>query len=92
MSAAVAVASSYLEQPVHPQTALFGEIGLSGEIRAVSGPQQRLREIYRLGFRRCILPAAGSRDLQVPPDMELLPVKDVREAMKAAFAGAAECR
>lgn len=89
LAAAVAVASSYLEQPVNDQTALFGEIGLSGEIRSVSGAQQRLREIYRLGFRRCILPAAGSRDLEAPPDLELLPVRDVREAMKAAFAGAA---
>lgn len=87
LAAAVAVASSYLEQPVHSQTALFGEIGLSGEVRSVSGAQQRLREIHRLGFRRCILPAAGSRDLQAPPDMELLPVQDVRQAMKAAFAG-----
>ena len=89
LAAAVAVASSYLEQPVNRETALFGEIGLSGEIRAVSGPQQRLREIYRLGFRRCILPAPGSRDLEAPPDMELVPVKDIREAMKAALSASA---
>ncbi len=90
LAAAVAVASSYLEQPVNHETALFGEIGLSGEIRAVSGAQQRLREVYRLGFRRCILPAAGSRDLEAPPDMELIPVQDVRQAMKAAFSGGRE--
>ena len=86
LAAAVAVASSYLEQPVNHNTALFGEIGLSGEIRAVSGAQQRLREIRRLGFRRCILPAAGSRDLEAPPELELIPIHDIREAMKAAFA------
>ena len=87
LAVAVAVASSYLEQPVHRQTALFGEIGLAGEIRAVSGTEQRLREIYRLGFRRCILPLPGKDKLDLPDDLELVPVRDLREAIRAAFKG-----
>ena len=85
LAAAIAVASSYLEQPVDPHTAVFGELGLSGEIRAVSGPSQRLREISRLGFSRCILPAAGCEDMEVPEGLEILPVRDIREAIRGAF-------
>ena len=85
LAAAIAVASSYLEQTVNPHTAVFGEMGLSGEIRAVSGPSQRLREISRLGFSRCILPAAGCEDIEVPEGLEILPVRDIREAIRGAF-------
>ena len=85
LAAAIAVASSYLEQTVDPHTAVFGEMGLSGEIRAVSGPSHRLREISRLGFSRCILPAAGCEDIEVPEGLEILPVRDIREAIRGAF-------
>lgn len=87
LAVAVAVASSYLDQPVHKQTAMFGEVGLSGEIRAVSGVEQRLREVYRLGFRRCILPESGQGELDLPDDLEVIPVRDVKMAIKAAFKG-----
>lgn len=87
LAVVVAVASSYLEQPVNKQTAIFGEVGLSGEIRAVSGVEQRLREIYRLGFHRCILPESGQGELDLPDDLEIVPVRDVKTAIKAAFKG-----
>lgn len=87
LAVVVAVASSYLEQPVNKQTAIFGEVGLSGEIRAVSGVEQRLREIYRLGFHRCILPESGQGELDLPDDLEIVPVRDVKTAIKEAFKG-----
>ncbi|HWI41963.1 MAG TPA: DNA repair protein RadA, partial [Verrucomicrobiae bacterium] len=52
----VAVASSHLDKGVAADTVVFGEIGLAGEVRAVSRPEQRVREAQKLGFRRCVLP------------------------------------
>lgn len=85
LAVAVAIASSYLERPVNPQTAMFGEIGLSGELRAVSGASLRLREIRRLGFQKCILPAACVDGIDVPDGLEIIPVKTIKEAIKASF-------
>jgi DNA repair protein RadA/Sms len=65
---AVAVASSEVNRSVDPYCAVIGEIGLSGEIRAVRGIGQRLQELARLGFEKCIIPkpnVTGSEPLQV---------------------------
>ena len=60
----VALASSHLNRPIDERTVLFGEIGLAGEVRAVSHPELRVKEAARLGFNRCLLcpakPAAES--------------------------------
>jgi DNA repair protein RadA/Sms len=57
---AVAIASSFRDRPLDPHVALIGEVGLSGELRAVSRAGLRVREAAKLGFRRCIMPAAGA--------------------------------
>ena len=62
LAAAVALASSLLGRPVAPDTAVFGEVGLSGEIRAVSASRQRAREAAKFGFARCILPVNCARE------------------------------
>ena len=56
LAAVLAVVSSVREKPVKPGLVAFGEIGLSGEIRAVSSMQQRVAEAARLGFSRCLVP------------------------------------
>lgn len=85
LATAIAVASSYLEQPINKQTVMFGEIGLSGEVRSVSGVSQRLREVKRLGFTRCIMPKFSEKDTEIPKGLEIVGVRDIREAIKAAF-------
>lgn len=62
LAAAVALASSLLGRPVAQDVAVFGEVGLSGEIRAVGASRQRLREAAKFGFARCILPGNCTRD------------------------------
>ena len=81
----LAIASSYKDLPVGSDLAAVGEVGLSGEIRSVSHLNQRLSEIARLGFRRCIIPAHVRDDLQKQNGLETIPVKNIREALKAVF-------
>lgn len=85
LAVAMAVASSYLEKPIAGELAVFGEVGLSGEVRSVAGAAQRISELHRLGFQKCILPKACLTGLKVPAGMELFPVSDVREAIKTGF-------
>ena len=67
---AAAVISSGAERPLPADTAFFGEVGLLGEIRAVSHPLERLREARALGFTRCVVPAST----KVPPDLGVQPI------------------
>ena len=81
----LAIASSYKDLPVGSDLAAVGEVGLSGEIRSVSHLNQRLSEIARLGFRRCIIPAHVRDDVQKQNGLETIPVKNIREALRAVF-------
>ena len=78
----LAAASSYREKVLDSGTAAIGEVGLTGEIRAVSNLSQRLSEAHRLGFTRCVIPRQGSAQLDVPAGMELIRVKNIREAIE----------
>jgi DNA repair protein RadA/Sms len=80
-----ALASSHLNRPVPARTVLFGEVGLAGEVRAVSRPELRVKEAARLGFDRCLLPAGNLKHLDRPKGMELLGVKSADEAMGFLF-------
>ncbi len=81
----LAIASSYLERSIPADLAAFGEVGLSGEIRAVTGAAQRLAELQRLGFKTCILPEDNISGLQDFDGLQLVPVKDVKSAIKYCF-------
>ena len=81
----LSLASSYLDRPVGDDLAAIGEVGLSGELRQVSALNQRLSEIARLGFRRCIIPASGKERAEQLPNLELIPVKNVRQAIAAVL-------
>lgn len=85
LSVVIAAASAAQDKPVSDQLAAIGEVGLTGEIRAVGQLSQRLAEIRRLGFTQCIIPRSGTKDLSVPDGLELLRAKNVREAIAVAF-------
>ncbi len=78
----LAAASSYREKIFDSDTAAIGEVGLTGEIRAVSNLSQRLSEVSRLGFKRCIIPKQGSAQIKPPADLELIRVRNIREAIE----------
>jgi DNA repair protein RadA/Sms len=77
---ALAIASSYRDAEVIPLTAAVGEVGLSGELRAVNQLERRLTEVARLGFKRCIVPKAGAK-FNPPKDIEIITVSTLREAI-----------
>ncbi len=81
----LALASSFKDLPVGADLAAVGEIGLSGEVRSVNHLNQRLSEIARLGFRRCVIPAHVRDDVQQYKQLETIPVRSVREALRAVI-------
>ncbi len=81
----LAVASSFLERAVDGKLAAIGEVGLTGELRAVSNLNQRLNETVRLGFTKCIIPRQGRGRLQIPDGLEVVQVTNISEAMRAVF-------
>lgn len=78
----LSIASAVSDKPIGDNVAAFGEVGLAGELRNVSGAELRLAEIRRLGFERCILPRRGTSDLRAPGGLELVRVGSVSEAIK----------
>lgn len=83
----VALASGYLDKPVSDEMAAIGEIGLSGEIRSVSHLEQRLTEVQRLGFTRCMIPAHRAKELRSLAHLTVIPVKDVGEVLRILVQG-----
>jgi DNA repair protein RadA/Sms len=81
----LAVASSYYDKPIDGKLAAIGEVGLTGELRAVSNLDQRLSETARLGFTKCIIPRHGRGRLKTPEGLELIQVSTISEAMRAVF-------
>lgn len=81
----LAIASSYLDRPIRQDLAVFGEVGLAGEMRAVNNASQRINELARLGFRFCILPKASAENVKPPKGLQLLPVSDIKEAIRICF-------
>jgi len=82
---AIAVASAARNLPVPPGLVAFGEVGLTGEVRATVGIQRRLAEAARLGFDRAVVPLAGSAELRPIDGVQVLAVGHVGEALGAAL-------
>ena len=78
----LAVASSYRDTPIADDVVAIGEVGLTGEIRSVSHLNQRLLEVSRLGFKKCIIPRGGTEKLDIPEGLTVYRVRNVREAME----------
>lgn len=81
----LALASSYRDQSVADDLVAIGEVGMTGEIRSVSHMNQRLGEIARLGFKKCIIPRGGSEKLDIPSDLTVYRVRNIREAIETAL-------
>jgi DNA repair protein RadA/Sms len=81
LAAVAALASSFRDAALPARTLVLGEVGLAGEVRAVSQPGIRLAEAARLGFERAILPAANARHAEAPPGIALEGVETVAEAL-----------
>jgi DNA repair protein RadA/Sms len=81
LGVACAIASSARGRAVDAKTMVFGEVGLAGEVRAVSLPEVRLAEATKLGFNRCILPEQNRGRIDAPKGLELVGVKSLRSAL-----------
>lgn len=77
----VALASSFRDKPVPFDLAAVGEVGLTGELRAVNAINQRLSEVRRLGFTKCLIPAKSSGKIVEPAGLNLIRVNNIREAV-----------
>ena len=78
----MAIASSYKNRPIEEGTIIFGEVGLSGEVRAVSMPEQRVAEAKKLGFIKCIMPAVSVESVKNIKGIQIVGVKNLNEAMQ----------
>ena len=78
----MALISSYKDRPLDEKTVIFGEVGLSGEVRAVSMAEQRVHEAVKLGFTRCIMPRVNLEKMKPRSDIRLEGVSNVREAIQ----------
>ena len=81
----LAVASSYRDTVIPSDVVAIGEVGLTGEIRAVSHMNQRLQETARLGFKKVIIPKLGSEKLDIPNGLTVYRVRNIREAIEVAM-------
>ena len=77
----LALVSSYRNRPVDEHVIIFGEVGLTGEVRGVNMAEQRVKEAARLGFTSCILPATNAANIAPVKGMRFLGVRNVKEAI-----------
>ncbi|MEX2459949.1 MAG: DNA repair protein RadA [Paenibacillaceae bacterium] len=85
LAVAVSIASSFRDLPTQPYDIVFGEVGLTGEVRGVSRVDQRVKEAHKLGFKRVIMPQKSLKGWTPPSGIEIIGVQTVAEALKAAF-------
>ena len=78
----MALVSSFKNRSVDDKTIIFGEVGLAGEVRAVSQPQLRVNEAVKLGFETCILPQVCLKSIRKTDKINIIGVRNVSEAMK----------
>ena len=77
----LAIVSSYKNRPIDEKTIVFGEVGLSGEVRAVNMPQQRVAEARKLGFETCILPKISLKSIEDTSGIKLVGVNSISEVL-----------
>ena len=82
LAAILALASSYLDKPIGSRVAAVGEVGLTGEVRSVSHLRERLSEVQRLGFERCIVPKRRAGQLEGVRGLQLIEVSNIGEALR----------
>lgn len=77
----MAIISSYKNRPVDEKMIVFGEVGLSGEVRAVNMPEQRVAEARKLGFETCVMPEVSKDMVKNIKGIKVIGVKTVSDAM-----------
>ena len=80
-----AISSSFRDKVIDPEMAVFGEVGLGGEVRGVSQPEVRVKEAVRLGFKRILLPKPNQEKVKGVKGIELIGVKTIGEAIDKLF-------
>ncbi len=85
MAIVAAVASSFLDRPIQKGTVILGEIGLTGEVRAISRVETRVAEVKKMGFNRCLVPQSNLKRTTGMKGIKLIGVKTVSEAMENLF-------
>jgi len=78
----MAIVSSHRNRPVDEKTIIFGEVGLSGEVRAVSMPEERVGEAKKLGFKKCIMPEVSRDVVKKISGIEVIGVRNISDAIK----------
>ncbi|MBA7556528.1 DNA repair protein RadA [subsurface metagenome] len=84
----MAIASSFKDIPIDPATVIFGEVGLAGEVRMVNQVEKRIQEVFKMGFKRCIIPKSNLKNLKnfsSKKDLKIIGVKTVQEAINLAL-------
>jgi len=77
--------SSFLDRPIDSGTVVFGEVGLTGEVRGISQMETRIKEAARMGFKRCILPRTLSCEIVPPTKIKLFRIGTLRELLECLF-------
>ncbi len=81
LALALAIASAFRNRPIDNAIVAIGEVGLTGELRAVNQIERRIAEAKKLGFKACLIPQANTKNLKVPQGMKILPAKNLTEAL-----------
>ena len=82
LATVMAIVSSFRDKAVDEKTVIFGEVGLSGEVRAVSQAEQRVAEAAKLGFDKILLPASNLSDrVKAVKGVEIFPVSNIKDAL-----------
>ncbi|MFO8084782.1 MAG: DNA repair protein RadA [Desulfobacterales bacterium] len=85
LAIAVVVASAFLDRSLPSGSAVMGEIGLTGEIRAISHLETRIFETMKMGFKRCIVPKSSLQRMKIQKEISVVGVKTLAEAMEYLF-------
>jgi DNA repair protein RadA/Sms len=80
-----AIASSFLDRPIKEDTLTMGEVGLTGEVRAIGNLEIRIKEAKKMGFVRCLAPKSNLDRLSAVKGIQLLPIKTLSDAMEILF-------
>ena len=80
-----AIASSFLDKSIQENTAVMGEIGLTGEVRPIAQIEVRVAETGKMGFTRCLVPASNLKRMTPPDDIDLIGIKTVEDAIEWLF-------
>ncbi len=85
MGIVTAVASSFLDRTIQKGTIIFGEVGLTGEVRAIGHVEARIAEAKKMGFTRCLVPKSNLKRMTKIKGIEIIGVKTISQAMEELF-------